>query len=64
MENGLRWVLAAAVLLLPGAVLACPNCAAVGEDTTSTTFLWLVGTMMLLPFPAAGAMIWILRSER
>lgn len=58
-----RWLPAAAlaclaVVLAPAAAWACPSCAAFQSNDD---FYWFLGAMILLPFPTAGVVLWVIR---
>ena len=60
MSGRLSALLAAlAAYLLPAAVWACPYCA--GNNQNEGAFLWVLGALVLLPFPTVGAVIWYIR---
>jgi hypothetical protein len=48
------------VSLLLEALLACPTCAANGSGDGGA-FWWILGAMILLPFPTAAAVIWTVK---
>jgi|GEM_PF-2679117 len=48
-----------ALALLPAAVLACPACA--GRDGWSLRALWVLASMILVPFVVAGVVLTIVR---
>lgn len=56
------WVLALCALLAvmgwPSDLWACPSCAANQSDTS---FIWILGSMILLPFPLAGLVTYVIR---
>ena len=53
MRHAWSWLFAfSMLLLLPALAHACPQCA---QNTKSVAgYLWMMGTMILLPFPVAG----------
>lgn len=58
----MKWWLASLVLLAGRVVMACPQCA---QNKTNNGFFWLLGALILLPFPAAGLVAYIIkRGER
>ena len=62
MNAALRWSLALATLLAPGAALACPYCAA---SSGTGTGAWLAGTALLLGIPlllVGGLLLWLRRA--
>lgn len=59
LQTLLTKVVALALWLLPGAALACPACA--GRDGWSLQALWVLASMILVPFVVAGVVLRILR---
>jgi len=60
MRAWLSIVAAITVVCLPQLVLACPYCAAAGEDG-GNSFYWILGAMIVLPFPIFGLVTYIIR---
>jgi len=57
---GLSAAALCAVLLAPWAALACPNCDSHSQGSDSA-FFWVLGGMVLLPFPTVGVVVYFLR---
>lgn len=58
----MKWLVVSAVLLAGRLALACPQCA---QNSSNDGFFWILGAMILLPFPAAGLVAYIIkRGER
>jgi hypothetical protein len=47
-------------LLLPALAAACPQCDSHSQGSSSA-FFWVLGGMILLPFPTVGVVIYLLR---
>ena len=59
MMSILRALVVALVLALPGVALACPQCAL--NDGSETTFLIMLGIMILLPYPVAAGVYYLIK---
>ena len=55
----LRALVVSIVLVIPGVASACPQCAQ--NDGPGTTFLIMLGVMILLPYPVAAGVYYLIK---